>query len=104
MATSRHDSSRPQPQGEWTMATPTNHLLDAAPCYARKGLKVLPVHSIENGACSCGNPKCESPGKHPRIKDWVNAATSNVEQITTWWSKWPTANVGIATGNRSGIV
>src|SRR5438874_4362915 len=86
------------------MAPPLTPLLDAALFYARRGLKVLPVHSVNKGACSCGNLRCESPGKHPRIKDWVNAATGDMEQITAWWSKWPTANVGIATGKRSGIV
>ena len=50
------------------MAPPQNPQLDAALFYARKGLKVLPVHSVKNGVCSCANQKCESPGKHPMTR------------------------------------
>ena len=31
-------------------------------------------------------------------------ATTNSEQITTWWKKWPRSNIGVATGDESGIV
>ncbi len=86
------------------MAPTSNPLRDAALNYAKKALKILPVHCIESGICSCGSPKCGSPGKHPRIKEWVDDATSEAEQIESWWSKWPNANIGIATGKRSGII
>jgi len=34
----------------------------------------------------------------------VKDATTDAEQIRRWWSEWPTANVGIATGRESGLV
>jgi len=36
--------------------------------------------------------------KKPQIEKWQIQATTNVEQIQTWWTQWPHANVGIATG------
>lgn len=81
-----------------------NELVIAALWYCSKGWRVLPLHSISNGLCSCGNQHCSHPGKHPRIKDWVNAATTDEEQIKKWWGVWPEANIGILTGEQSGIV
>jgi hypothetical protein len=45
-------------------------MLKAALSYARRGVPVFPLHSIDgHGVCTCGgpevNPKC-TPGKHPR--------------------------------------
>lgn len=86
-------------------------LLECALAYASIGWHVMPLHNIENGICSCrpsrNRPKagalCPSPGKHPRIKTGRNfeAATIDPAQITAWWQKWPDANIGIATGQRS---
>ena len=75
----------------------------AALAYAARGWAVIPVYEIVNGGCACGDPECSKPGKHPRISDWVNAATTNPAQIAAWWERWPNANVGIATGKVSGI-
>lgn len=81
-----------------------NAMLKDASYYARMGLAVLPVHSIRDGRCSCGQHDCPSPGKHPRTADGVKSATKEIQQITEWWTKWPDANIGIATGSISGIV
>lgn len=80
-----------------------NDLLAAALEYAARGWEVFPCHSIEDGVCTCGNRTCGSPGKHPRTKHGVLDATKDAEQIRAWWSRWPDANVAIATGARSGI-
>lgn len=71
--------------------------------YAHRGWAVLPLHTIVNGKCSCQN-NCDSPGKHPRIKQGLLNATTDINQITQWWHKWPQANIGIRTGSVSGIV
>lgn len=34
----------------------------------------------------------------PKIKGWVDAATTDPDQIRRWWTQWPKANVGVATG------
>ena len=67
--------------------------------YAERGMKVFPVHSItERGRCTCGNPACKAPGKHPRIGDWENAATDDLSVIAQWVRRWPVANIGWALG------
>ncbi|SIT10331.1 Primase C terminal 2 (PriCT-2) [Roseivivax lentus] len=41
--------------------------------------------------------------KVPHITDWPNKATTDPTQIRKWWKRWPEAQVGIVTGERSGI-
>lgn len=53
--------------------------------------------------CSCRDPKCTDIGKHPRIMDWTNQATTDETEIRRWWQMWPEANVGILTGKRAGF-
>ena len=67
--------------------------------YAKAGLLVLPLYEMGGGTCSCRNSECFSPGKHPRLKHGVKQASSNLASIDQWWSQWPDANVGIATGH-----
>lgn len=66
--------------------------------YGRLGLAVFPCHSIANKACSCGNPKCKSSGKHPRTANGVNDASTDEAQIREWWRESIDANIGVATG------
>ena len=40
-------------------------------------------------------------GKHPRIGDYREKATTDIGQIEKWWNDWPDANIGIATGGDS---
>jgi Bifunctional DNA primase/polymerase, N-terminal len=64
---------------------------------------VLPLHSVTRGRCTCGQPGCSSPGKHPRVRNGLHDATTNAEQLRSWWSRWPNSNVGVATGAVSGF-
>ncbi len=69
--------------------------------YAERRMKVFPIHSItEDGHCTCGDSDCETPrkGKHPRIRDWENAATDDPLVIEQWVRRWPDANIGWALG------
>lgn len=72
--------------------------------YVKLGWKLFPCHSIVNGECSCGNPDCESPGKHPRTYNGVKAATDDINQLREWYQQWPNANWGLATGMPSGVI
>jgi hypothetical protein len=86
-----------------------NPLRDAALAYAAIGWHVIPIHHVRFGpagtACSCPEGRnCPSQGKHPRIKDWVGAATVDPATVAEWWARWPQANVGIVSGAKSGIV
>jgi hypothetical protein len=84
-----------------------DRLLRSAIDLASYGLKVLPVHNVdERGWCSCGcrKLKCGSRGKHPRIFNWQREASSDEDVIAGWWEKWPLANIGIQWGPRSGAI
>lgn len=72
-----------------------NSALDLAKnCY-----RTFPVHGVnERGECTCGNKNCGSIGKHPVIQGWQAAATTDQNQIKTWWEKYPDANPAVATG------
>jgi len=76
----------------------------AALIYANEfRLAVIPLHSMMDGVCSCKNPNCHSPGKHPRTENGLHEASLDEQQITKWWHTWPNANIGVATGSVSGI-
>jgi putative DNA primase/helicase len=63
------------------------------------------MHTIVDGRCSCGaDPNCPRPAKHPITRHGVKDATTDHEQIVKWWTEHPNANIGIATGQQSGIL
>lgn len=45
---------------------------------------------------------CKPHDKTPLVK-WADEATSDMFQIAEWWSRYPDANIGLATGKRSGV-
>jgi len=57
--------------------------------YAERGRPVFP---------------CEPGGKKPLTRDGHLAATTDRSRITAWWNRYPGANIGIPTGERSGIL
>lgn len=71
----------------------------------RIGWKVFPVHCMEdNGVCSCGDPNCGSPGKHPLTANGVKDATGDANTLKLWFSgAYEIANIGMATGEVSGV-
>lgn len=79
-------------------------MLEAALACGRRGWRVFPVHTTLDGLCSCHNSECQNPGKHPKIKDNLNTASSDEHKIKDWWTQWPHANIAFATGAESGII
>jgi hypothetical protein len=79
-------------------------LLDAALGYAHRGWRVFPLHGIVNGVCTCGRSDCGSAGKHPLVRRGLYEATADSDKLRSWWRRWRSANIGIATGAESGIV
>lgn len=63
-------------------------MLDAALAYARKGCAVFPV---------------VAGGKEPLTAHGFKDASNEADQIRAWWSRWPDANIGVATGPASGL-
>ena len=54
--------------------------------YAEMGYRVFPTHGLTpSGNCTCQGkmPECPrgSPGKHPRIIEWPDRATTDTRQI-----------------------
>lgn len=68
------------------------------------GMRLFPVHGIENGKCTCGR-ECgpKNAGKHPRIVDWQKEATDEILKLLKWWDRWPNANIGAVTGEKSNV-
>lgn len=88
--------SDPQPQ-------PT--MLDYALDYLARGWPVFPVcRPIREGRCE-QHGACKNAGKHPLV-GWepYQSRLPTRADITAWWTRWPTANVGMATGALSGVI
>jgi hypothetical protein len=66
-----------------------DELLKAALAFAQMGFAVFPS---------------EPRGKTPLVKHGFKAATRDETQIRAWWSRWPDANIGIATGAASRLL
>lgn len=80
-------------------------LLTAALTYAARGWCIVPLHTPQSDrSCSCGDPTCAHVGKHPRMRDWQQMATTDETAIRAWWYRWPKANIGILTGRSSGLL
>ena len=83
--------------------------VEAALGYAARGWAVIPLHcAIFDGdnpvKCSCSlGATCKHIGKHPLTRNGFKDAASDPGVIRNWWARWPDANVGIATGKKSGI-
>jgi putative DNA primase/helicase len=84
--------------------------LDQAIAYAERGFAVFPVFGIgDSGKCLCGGSKAcgenaQNAGKHPITPRGLLDATTNIKQVKVWWQSYPEANIGIATGEVSGLV
>ena len=81
-----------------------DHLVEVALRYAAHGWPVLPLHAPLPHGCSCGSLDCGSPGKHPRTRRGLHDATTDPTTIRGWWGRWPHANLGVATGDASGLL
>src|SRR3990167_2072900 len=84
----RSHESAPRPEGRMT-------LRESALDYCRRGWAGAPLRfegSIEDR-------------KRPLVESWEpnQKLPATEEQVTAWWQKWPTANVGIVMGAVSGL-
>jgi hypothetical protein len=107
------------------MSRPRPRLRDAALVYASRGIPVLPLHhplpdlgrrTIPDGeaiapawstGCSCRDRACAQVGKHPLgslVPHGLKDATINRARILAWWTRYPQANIGLATGHRFDVL
>ncbi len=64
-------------------------LLRAALAYAKRGYPVFP---------------CRPGGKEPLTRRGFKDATTDRSRVHAWWTRWPGANIGIPTGEASGLL
>jgi hypothetical protein len=64
-------------------------LARAAISYARRGLRVHPIRPDQ---------------KLPLLDDWPSRAALDPRTIESWWRRWPTANIAIATGGETRLL
>lgn len=77
----------------------------AAEIYAALGFPVVPMHSaLPDGDCTCTDPACSDPGKHPRLCGWQRLAAVDLAVVGEWWRSWPQANLGLVTGRRFDVL
>jgi hypothetical protein len=69
-------------------AVETNPILDAAIDYANRGLPVFP---------------CDPSTKQPYTSKGFKDASTDVNQICAWWTRYPSAMIGLPTGAVSGF-
>lgn len=82
-------------------------VLEYALRYAKLGWAVVPLWGISNNRCQCGRENCPSAGKHPHsqlVPHGVHDASKDESRMRDWFTRAPTANVGIATGEASGFI
>lgn len=79
-------------------------MLKQAFYYFDKGFSVIPLYSSIDGKCTCKNKKCVTPGKHPRVRwqDFTEERPTK-DMLESWFTTWPDSNIGIITGEISGI-
>jgi hypothetical protein len=63
-------------------------LSEAAARFAAAGVPVFP---------------CAPGEKRPLVRRGFHDATADPGQVAAWWSRWPSANIGIPTGAASGV-
>ena len=63
-------------------------MIDHALQFAERGWQVLPVRNVT---------------QRPLLRGWPKTASSQSDQIHTWWNRWPEASVGVLAGSRSSL-
>jgi hypothetical protein len=87
------------------IAAPLASCFQAALHYAALGLAVIPLYGVnETSGCDCGTRDCPSPGKHPATAHGLKDASRDDERILGWWDGKMDCNVGVATGQVSGVI
>ncbi len=91
-------------QGEPDTRTMKEHALG----YAARGWKIFPIWWVKDGVCACKKgAMCDRPGKHPiseLVPNGFKNASGDPGTIDEWWTRYPNANIAVATGAVSNLV
>lgn len=79
----------------------TEHLLLK---YIQHNWPIFPIYSALNHKCTCNNPTCSSPAKHPLTHNGFYSATTNTVTNSDWLRKFNNCNWAIATGRQSNLI
>lgn len=71
------------------------NILENVKYYADSGIKIFPVKLN-----SKGNINKEKNINNQLLKSWSREASSDINAVTSWWTKWPKANVCICGGSQ----
>jgi hypothetical protein len=65
----------------------------------------MSVREVALALADGGTPvfPCVREGKRPLTSNGFHDAISDSQQVCSWWTRWPDANIGIPTGDVSGI-
>ncbi len=79
---------------------PAIEACEAVANYVGINWKVLPVHGIVDGLCTCGQPHVDTKavGKHPAISDWQRESSAE-PSVVLWWTADPESNIGVMCKN-----
>lgn len=85
--------------------TTTNELLASALRLAGRGISVIPLWWPQGAICACPKgAECPSPAKHPLTYNGLKDATTDAQTIATWWERYPSANIGLITGDAIDVI
>jgi len=85
-------------------------LRDAALAYARRGLPVFPVRArgkqplIPNPHRQNDPARDTCKGECGRDGHGLWDGTVDLDRVRTWWTRWPSANIGVRTGERFDVL
>ena len=72
--------------------------------YASYGWYVVVCHGLRGDKCTCSNPDCATPGKHPILNAWQHKATIDEDELAQWFDGTKNRNIGVQLGEKSGII
>lgn len=68
--------------------------------YLRASFSLVLMHRpLPGGGCSCGANDCTRPGKHPRLRGWVENPIRDSASALQLLRAYPNSNIAIIAGN-----
>lgn len=79
--------------------------LDTIHSYVKLGWPVIPLCPCNHSSVGAAHKNtCKTPGKVPLLSGWQKRGVPTDIEIAQWKKNWPWANIGLLTGEPSGLV